>query len=133
MYVTTTITLFELEQRLADGTVVLLEALPPMYYAAEHLPGPKNLPLDDIETLAPVLVPEKSTPIVTYCSGPSCANSKLVAGRLTALGYVDVRAYEGGKEEWIGAGLPVETGAMGTRAATRPLPSAGSFNPSAVA
>ncbi len=50
-------------------------------------------------------------PIVTYCSGVTCPNSKIAAHRLTALGYTDVRAYEGGKEEWVGAGLPVETGA----------------------
>jgi rhodanese-related sulfurtransferase len=30
--------------------------------------------------------------------------------RLEALGYTNVRAYEGGKEEWIGAGLAVESG-----------------------
>ncbi|MGH9206402.1 MAG: rhodanese-like domain-containing protein [Acidimicrobiales bacterium] len=39
----------------------------------------------------------------------ACANSKLAASRLRSLGYVDVRAYEGGKQEWIEAGLPVES------------------------
>lgn len=104
-----TITREELMDRLRDGTVMLLEALPPMYFDAAHLPGAKNLPLDDIEALAPVLVPEKTAAIVTYCTGVSCANSKIAAARLEALGYTDVRAYEGGKEDWVGAGLPVES------------------------
>ncbi len=104
-----TITLPELQHALVEGRVVLLEALPPMYYEAEHLPGAKNLPLDDIDALVSTLVPDKSTPIVTYCSGLTCPNSRIAAERLAALGYVDVRAYEGGKEEWIGAGLPVDS------------------------
>jgi len=107
----TTTTLEELKQLLTEGDVVLLEALPPMSYEATHLPGAKNLPLDDIDERAVILVPDKAVPVVTYCTGVSCPNSKIAAHRLTALGYLDVRAYEGGKEEWVGAGLPVETGA----------------------
>jgi len=106
-----TITLEGLKQLLTEGNVVLLEALPPMYYGAEHLPGAKNLPLGEIDALAPILIPDKTVPVVTYCSGHTCPNSKIAAHRLAALGCVDVRAYEGGKEEWVGAGLPVETDA----------------------
>jgi rhodanese-related sulfurtransferase len=29
---------------------------------------------------------------------------------LAALGYTNVRDYEGGKQDWIDAGLPLETG-----------------------
>lgn len=105
------ITCEELQSAIADGEVVLLEALPPAYYDAEHLPGAKNLPLDEIETLAGVLVPDRSTPIVTYCTGRSCPNSGIAAARLRRLGYTNVRAYEAGKEDWLGAGLPTERGA----------------------
>jgi len=63
-----------------------------------------------------VNVLRKSTPIVTYCAGPTCPNSRIAAERLAALGYVDVRAYEGGKEEWIGAGLPVDSHQVRRRA-----------------
>jgi rhodanese-related sulfurtransferase len=106
---TATVTRQELQGLLREGGVVLLEALPAMYFDAEHLPGARNLPLDDIETLAPVLVPDRATPIVTYCTGMTCPNSKMEATRLEALGYTNVRAYEAGKEDWIGAGLPVES------------------------
>jgi rhodanese-related sulfurtransferase len=105
----TTITRSELQEQLAQSKIVVLEALPPQYFEAEHLPGAKNLPLDDLETLAPVLVPDKATPVVTYCTGISCSNSKIAAERLEALGYTDVRAYEAGKADWIGAGLAVES------------------------
>jgi rhodanese-related sulfurtransferase len=39
----------------------------------------------------------------------ACPNSKIEATRLEALGYTNVRADEAGKEDWIGAGLPVES------------------------
>jgi hypothetical protein len=28
------------------------------------------------------------------------------------MGYTDVRDYHGGKEDWVAAGLPLETGGM---------------------
>jgi rhodanese-related sulfurtransferase len=102
------ITREELQRAMADGDVVVLEALPQSYYEAEHLPGAKNMPLDDIDNLAAALVPDRSTPIVTYCTGHTCPNSGIAAARLRQLGYTDVRAYEAGKEDWLGAGLPVD-------------------------
>lgn len=103
-----TITRQELQHRL--GEIVLLEALPSAYFQAEHLPGAQNMPLDKIDVVAPALIPDKRTPVVTYCAGPTCPNSRIAAGQLEALGYTDVYAYEGGKEDWITAGLSVERG-----------------------
>lgn len=105
-----TITREELHQAIEDGTVVVLEALPPAYFEQEHLPGAYNLPLDDLEALAPRLVPDKEQPVVTYCSNTACNNSTVAAERLRQLGYRDVRKYPGGKQDWIEAGLPVEAG-----------------------
>lgn len=106
---TQTITRQDLQEALRLGQVVLVEALPAMYFEKEHLPGALNMPLDDIDALAGVLVPDKATPLVTYCTGVACPNSKIAAAHLEALGYTNVRAYEAGKEDWIGAGLPVES------------------------
>ena len=98
----------ELQRAIKEGTVVVLEALPPAYFEKEHLPGARNLPLDDLEELAPLLVPRKDQPIVTYCSNTACNNSTVAAARLRELGYRDVRKYSGGKQDWIEAGLPME-------------------------
>ena len=105
------ITRDELRVALDRRDVTVLEALPPAYFAQEHIPGARNLPLDDLDDLAPKLIPDKETVIVTYCSNHACANSKTAAARLEALGYTNVAAYEAGKQDWIEAGLPIETGA----------------------
>lgn len=49
----------------------------------------------------------KDAEIVTYCGGVNCPSSKQAAEKLAALGFTNVRAYEGGLEDWTGAGLPV--------------------------
>ncbi|MGH8998370.1 MAG: rhodanese-like domain-containing protein [Acidimicrobiia bacterium] len=99
-----------LQQRIAKGDIVVLEALPVTHWEQEHIPGAVAFPLDDIDGLAPQVIPERSTPVAVYCSNATCSNSHTVAERLLALGYTDVSRYVEGKEDWIGAGLPVEHG-----------------------
>lgn len=88
---------------------VLVEALPEKYYAAQHLPGALHLPHDQVDALAPRVLPDKSAPIVVYCANRQCQNSHIAAQRLAALGYTDVSVYVGGKQDWQQAGLAFET------------------------
>jgi rhodanese-related sulfurtransferase len=88
--------------------VVLVEALPEKYYDQAHLPGAINLPHDQVDQLAPRLLPEKSQEIIVYCANTPCRNSAIAAHRLAALGYTQVREYVEGKQDWIKAGLPTE-------------------------
>jgi rhodanese-related sulfurtransferase len=90
---------------------VLLEALPPAYFEDAHLPGAQNMPHDQVDALAPALIPSLSTDVVVYCANAPCPNSEIAARRLAALGYANVREYAEGKEDWVNAGLPVERGA----------------------
>ena len=86
---------------------ILVEALGAAFYADAHLPGAINLPADQIDRLAPELLPDLDADIVVYCSG-TCSSALIAAERLAALGYRSVRVFEGGKEEWVEHGLPVE-------------------------
>lgn len=98
----------DLHQIVTTGEpVVLLEALGAAYFADAHLPGAVNMPPDQVDTLAPRLVPDLAAPVVVYCSG-TCQNSEIAADRLEQLGYGNVRVYLGGKEDWVEHGLPVE-------------------------
>jgi rhodanese-related sulfurtransferase len=90
---------------------VLLETLSPENFRNAHLPGARNAPPDRIKELAPALVPNKHTEVVTYCAGPTCHASSDAARELTALGYTNVRHYAGGKQDWTSAGMPVERSA----------------------
>lgn len=101
----------ELKAKLdGEEDVALVEALPPKHYEDAHLPGALNIPHDQVDELAPKTLPDKSRAVVVYCSNKACQNSPQAARRLDALGYERVYDYEEGKQDWIEAGLPTESG-----------------------
>jgi rhodanese-related sulfurtransferase len=107
-----TITLTELRAKLDTGEeLTLVEALGPAYYEEAHLPRAINIPHEQVDALAPSLLPDKQAQIVVYCANGPCRNSGIAALRLERLGYTSVRDYHEGKAEWIAAGLPIESGA----------------------
>jgi rhodanese-related sulfurtransferase len=108
---TATINRDELKSRIERGDITVLEALPTAYWEAEHLPGAIAFPLDDIDGQAARLIPNRATAIAVYCSNADCNNSHVVATRLAQLGYTAVFRYTDGKQDWIEAGLPVESAA----------------------
>lgn len=105
---TALITRDELQAAIDTGTVTVVDALGGDYYAKQHLPGAIALVRQDVDKLAPTLLPDRDAAIVTYCSNPACPNSGQVADRLTALGYTNVRKYREGIEDWTDAGLPTQ-------------------------
>ncbi len=114
---TNSITRDELKQKLDRGEpVTIVEALPEEYYRKAHLPGALLLPHDQVDILAPTLLPDKGAEIVVYCANLPCQNSEIAARRLTELGFTNVRDYTAGKQDWIDAGFPTESGRL-TRAA----------------
>ena len=92
------------------GTVTVVEALPIQYFRKAHLPGARHLPHDLVEVLAPKVLPDRDASIVVYCASAGCKNSHIAAAALASLGYRDVSVYVEGKQDWIDAGLPVESG-----------------------
>ena len=100
----------ELKAAIAADAVTVVDALGGSYYEQQHLPRALPLVADDVVELAASLLPDKGAPIVTYCSNSACPNSQQVANLLTASGYTNVRKYREGIQDWVEAGLPVETG-----------------------
>ena len=98
-----------LENRCRNSPMILVEALPYQYYADVHLPGAININHDEVEQLAPKVLPDKKALVVVYCSNKSCNNSTLAAQTLERMGYANVRKYSEGKQDWIAAGLPTGT------------------------
>ena len=109
MLMTDLISRQELKAKLdRGGSFVLVDTLPESAYRKGHLPGAINIPSDDIRTVAPQRIPDRSTEIVVYCANGPCKRSRLAAERLAALGYREVRDYHEGKADWIDADLPLE-------------------------
>lgn len=109
---TSKITRKEIQEKLNRGeAITLVEALPPSAYEQAHLPGAINIPSDRVHELAPKLLPDKSAEIITYCANGPCQGSAIAANKLEQLGYTNVKDYELGKQDWIEAGLPTESGA----------------------
>jgi rhodanese-related sulfurtransferase len=107
---TTLISRDQLQAEIDAGTVTVIDALGGEYYAKQHLPGAIPLVENAVTEHAEALLPDRTAPIVTYCSNPACPNSGRVAEKLEALGYTGVRKYREGIEDWVAAGLPTESG-----------------------
>jgi rhodanese-related sulfurtransferase len=75
-------------------------------FAAGHVPGAVNMPMDEIDSRLPDL--RTATPIVLVCQ--SGQRAAIVAGRLQAQG-VEARVLAGGTAAWRAAGHAVVTSA----------------------
>jgi rhodanese-related sulfurtransferase len=107
-----TISRDQLRVAIDDGSVVVIDALPAAPYNRRHLPGALNLVEEDADAKAAEIVPDTSATIVTYSTNSACVRGPGLAERLEQLGYTDVRLYHDGIEDWVAAGLPVETGSV---------------------
>jgi rhodanese-related sulfurtransferase len=78
------------------------------YFGGEMIAGSRRVPLDRIGRETHDANLSKESEIVVYCAGPNCPQSATAAQKLSDLGFANVRAYEGGLEEWKAAGYSVE-------------------------
>lgn len=99
----------ELQAKLEGGAVRLLDAQGPGWFEREHLPGAIEGRIDDPDGTIAALGGDLHGEIVVYCSSETCTGSALAATLLEGRGYRNVRRYVGGKQDWIDAGLHVET------------------------
>jgi rhodanese-related sulfurtransferase/DNA-binding transcriptional ArsR family regulator len=96
----------ELLQRLRAGAVTALDVRPPEEFAAGHLPGAVNIPLNELEAHLGSLPADQV--IVAYCRGPYCVLAYEAVALLRSKGFTAQRL-DAGYPEWQHAGLPVET------------------------
>lgn len=99
------VTIADLRDRMGHGLVTVVDVRPKEEYAAGHLPGAINVPIDDIDKHFADL--PRDHEIVAYCRGPFCVLSFEAVARLRNEGY-KARRLETGFPEWKMAGLPFE-------------------------
>jgi rhodanese-related sulfurtransferase/predicted transcriptional regulator len=95
----------ELEERLEQGRVVVLDVRPEAEYHAGHVAGALSAPLERLDSLAARL--PKRREVVAYCRGPYCVYADEAVRLLRARG-LRARRLDVGFPEWRRAGLPVE-------------------------
>ena len=87
----------ELQRRLRQGDVVVVDVRPAEEYAAGHVRGAVSIPVDELERRIGELPP--GAEVVAYCRGPLCVYAPQAVGILRRHG-VPARRLEGGFPEW---------------------------------
>ena len=72
---------------------------------------------DPVAAVVSDLLPDREAELVVYCANAACRNSHIAAAELAKLGYAHVAVYHEGKQDWVEAGLPIETGKASAHAA----------------
>lgn len=85
---------------------VVVDVREPDEFAAGHVTGAKNVPLDQLETKLAGTVKNKSLPLLLICA--SGARAQRAVATAKKLGYEQAQAVSGGLKSWKDANLPVE-------------------------
>lgn len=98
----------EVAQRIQRGSpdLILLDVREKEAFDAGHLPGARHLPRGQLELRVDKELPDPSARILTYCQLGRV--STLAAATLRQMGYQRAVALDGGYNEWVRAGLPVQ-------------------------
>ena len=95
----------ELLQRARKGLVTVLDVRPAEEFAAGHVAGAVNIPIQELERRLKEL--PKRREIIAYCRGPYCLMSYDAVALLRRKG-LKARRLVDGLPEWRLAGMPVE-------------------------
>lgn len=98
----------ELLRLCAQGRAVPLDVRPAEEYAAGHIRGAINIPLEELAERHHELPSSGDTEIVAYCRGPYSHLAHEAVGLLRRQGR-KARPLDMGIPEWRLAGLPIET------------------------
>ena len=96
--------------------VLILDARPAEDYEEAHIPGARSFPEGEWAEHSPLLLERYAfeDEIIVYCSGAECDSAEEVALLLRDVGYINVKVFAEGWDEWVEQGLPMETGDQGS-------------------
>lgn len=97
----------ELQQRLVNGPVLLIDVREPEEYTSfpGHLPGAINVPFGELRGRMSELA-ARSEPVVVVCK--TDRRSARAAAEMVAAGLRDVAVLRGGTDAWHAQGLALE-------------------------
>ena len=111
------VTVEELEKRLDEGSVVVIDVRPVEEFAAGHIPRARSIPVNQLKRRLAELPRTKE--IIAYCRGPYCVQSDEAVSLLRQRGF-NVRRLEVGLPDWRASGLPVVTTKLDRRGRSGP-------------
>jgi rhodanese-related sulfurtransferase len=85
---------------------VVVDVREPEEFAAGHVTGAKNVPLDQLEEKLAAAVKNKTVPLLLVCATGARAQRAVAVAK--KLGYEQAQAVAGGLKSWKEANLPVE-------------------------
>ncbi len=100
----------------AEGVLDLVEKFPRLVMVDARIRQDRKLgyiegsvTLADVDTTCESLariIPQKSSPVLLYCNGPSCVRSARSTQKALACGYTRLYWFRGGFEEWKAKNYP---------------------------
>ena len=94
----------ELVEAIKKGDLTIINVLENDCFKDCHIKGSINIPSKDLE--AKMKDWDREKPLVVYCASYHCPASANAYEILVAMGFKNVRAYEGGMKEWVALGYP---------------------------
>jgi len=78
-------------------------------FGAGHIRGAVSVPLHGFDTTHPILsILPKDRMLVIYCDGEDCSSSVELAGLLYGAGFLNIKLFFGGWNEWLSHKQPTE-------------------------
>ena len=99
------LTCTDLQRRIREGGLVVLDVRPAEEYDAGHIAGARSIPVTEVRARMKE-IPKKQA-VVAYCRGPYCVFADQAVDVLRNSGFRAFRL-ETGFPEWAAKGLPVE-------------------------
>ncbi len=85
---------------------VVIDVCEASEFAAGHVGGAKNIPLNQLEDKLPATVKNKALPVILVCQSGARSNRAVAIAK--KLGYEQAQSLGGGLGAWRSANLPVE-------------------------
>jgi len=90
----------------ASAAPLILDVRTPAEFAGGHVPGARNISIDELALRLGEIADHREQEIVVYCErGPRALKA---AGLLADAGFGSVRHLEGDMSGWRAAGLPID-------------------------
>lgn len=105
------ITLWEAEDLFSTGKAIFIDSRTEKAFRERHIFGALNIPFEEHREERRLSLPSLplAGTLVVYCDGSECQSSVALARFLHQKGFLDIKVFFGGWNEWLKAGFPISS------------------------